>query len=64
MFTNLALVYRERPLKVIVLTSPLPGDGKTLTATDFALVGASPWVRHGPVGCDTRSGTWDGAERH
>ncbi len=43
---NLALAYQDRPLKVLVFTSPLPGEGKTLSAINFALDGRRP----GPAG--------------
>jgi capsular exopolysaccharide synthesis family protein len=56
LFANLALVSRERPLKVIVFTSPLPGDGKTLTAINFALVGASRGLRMLLIDADLRRG--------
>jgi len=35
--TNLTLAHQDRPLKVVVFTSPLPGEGKTLSAINFAL---------------------------
>ncbi len=41
LFANLALSYRRGPLSVVVITSPLPGEGKTLSAINFALVGAT-----------------------
>jgi len=34
---NLTLAHQDRPLKVVVFTSPLPGEGKTLSAINFAL---------------------------
>jgi capsular exopolysaccharide synthesis family protein len=56
LFANLALVYRERALKVILFASPLPGDGKTLTATNFALIGASRGLRVLLIDADMRCG--------
>ncbi|MEA2714830.1 MAG: tyrosine-protein kinase Etk/Wzc [Gemmatimonadales bacterium] len=35
--TNLAFARSERPLKILVLTSPMPGDGKTTTSVNLAL---------------------------
>jgi capsular exopolysaccharide synthesis family protein len=35
--TNLAFARSERPLKAVVLTSPMPGDGKTTTSVNLAL---------------------------
>jgi succinoglycan biosynthesis transport protein ExoP len=34
---NLVLNFRDHPLKTLVFTSPLPGEGKTLTAVNFSL---------------------------
>jgi succinoglycan biosynthesis transport protein ExoP len=35
--TNIAFARPEAPIKVLVLTSPLPGEGKTTTAVNLAL---------------------------
>ena len=35
--TNLAFARSERPVKVLVLTSPMPGEGKTTTSVNLAL---------------------------
>ena len=56
LFANLALSYRPGPLSVVVITSPLPGEGKTLSAINFALVGASWGLRMLLVDADLRSG--------
>ena len=36
----MALAFQDRPLNVLVFTSPLPGEGKTLTAINYALTTA------------------------
>lgn len=48
----------ERPLQVLALTSPLPGEGKTLTALNLALVAAraAPERRVVLVDADLRRG--------
>jgi succinoglycan biosynthesis transport protein ExoP len=56
LFANLALVYRQRPVKVVVFTSPLPGEGKTLSAINFALIGASRGLRMLLIDADLRCG--------
>lgn len=56
LFANLALAYRERPRRVVVFTSPLPGEGKTLSAINFALVGASQGLRMLLIDADLRCG--------
>jgi capsular exopolysaccharide synthesis family protein len=56
LFANLALTHRERPVKVIVFTSPLPGEGKTLSAINFALVGAARGLRVLLIDADLRCG--------
>ncbi|WZP00192.1 polysaccharide biosynthesis tyrosine autokinase [Isosphaeraceae bacterium EP7] len=35
--TNLDFLRRSRPLQVIMVTSPMPGDGKTTTASNLAI---------------------------
>jgi len=55
-FANLALAYRERPLKRVVFTSALPGEGKTLSAINFALMGASRGLRMLLIDADLRCG--------
>lgn len=56
LFAHLALIHRERRLKVVVFTSPLPGEGKTLSAINFALVGASRGLRMLLIDGDLRRG--------
>ena len=56
LFANLALAYRQRPMKVVVFTSPLPGEGKTLSAINFALTGASRGLRILLIDADLRCG--------
>lgn len=56
LYANLALAHRERPVKVIVFTSPLPGEGKTLSAINFALVGAMRGLRVLLIDADLRCG--------
>jgi tyrosine-protein kinase Etk/Wzc len=53
---NLALAFQERPIKVLVFTSPLPGEGKTLTAINFALTGAARGMRLLLIDADLRCG--------
>ena len=54
--TNLGLSYQERPLKVLVFTSPLPGEGKTLTAINYALTAAARGNNVLLIDADTRCG--------
>jgi succinoglycan biosynthesis transport protein ExoP len=56
LFANLALSYRERPLKAVVFTSALSGEGKTLSAINFALVGASRGLKMLLIDADLRCG--------
>lgn len=56
LFTSLALGFADKPPKVVVLTSPLPGEGKTLSAINFALVAASRGLRVLLVDADLRCG--------
>ncbi|MFN0181707.1 MAG: polysaccharide biosynthesis tyrosine autokinase [Gemmatimonadales bacterium] len=53
---NLALGYQDRPLQVLVFTSPLPGEGKTLTATNYALTAAARGQTVLLIDADTRCG--------
>ncbi len=53
---NLVLAYREQPLKVLVFTSPLPGEGKTLSAINFALTVATRGLRVVLIDADMRRG--------
>jgi capsular exopolysaccharide synthesis family protein len=53
---NLALAFQDQPLKVLVFTSPLPGDGKTLTAINFALTAAARGKKVLLIDADTRCG--------
>ncbi len=54
--TNLGLSYQDRPLKVLVFTSPLPGEGKTLTAINYALTAAARGENVLLIDADTRCG--------
>ena len=56
LFANLALTHRQKPLKVVVFTSPLPAEGKTLSAINFALTGASRGLRMLLIDADLRCG--------
>jgi succinoglycan biosynthesis transport protein ExoP len=56
LFANLTLTHRQRPLKVLVFTSPLPAEGKTLSAINFALTGASRGLRILLIDADLRCG--------
>lgn len=56
LYVNLALAHRERPVKVIVFTSPLAGEGKTLSAINFALAGAMRGLRVLLIDADLRCG--------
>ncbi len=56
LFANLTLSHRSGPLSVVVMTSALPGEGKTLSAMNFALIGASWGLRMLLVDADLRSG--------
>ena len=56
LFVNLALSHHEHPLKVVVFTSALPGEGKSLSAINFALVGASRGLRVLLIDADLRCG--------
>lgn len=53
---NLALSYQGRVPKAILFTSALPGDGKTLTALNFALTAATQGAKVLLVDADTRCG--------
>jgi len=53
---NLALAHQDRPLKVLVFTSPLPGEGKTLSAINFALTAAARRLRVLLIDADMRCG--------
>ncbi len=54
--TTLGLSYPDRPLNVLVFTSPLPGEGKTLTAINYALTAAARGQNVLLVDADTRCG--------
>jgi succinoglycan biosynthesis transport protein ExoP len=56
LFVNLALTYHEHPIKVVVFTSALPGEGKSLSAINYALVGASRGLRVLLIDADLRCG--------
>ena len=53
---NLALAYRDRPLKILLFTSPLPGEGKTLSVINFALTVAARGLRVLLIDGDLRCG--------
>ncbi len=54
--TNLALAFQEHPLGVLVFTSPLPGEGKTLSAINFAVTAAARGKKVLLIDADTRCG--------
>ena len=56
LYTNLVLSYREDDLKVLAVTSPSPGDGKTLTSVNLALTAAMRGQRVLLVDADLRRG--------
>ena len=56
LFVNLALSYHEKPIKIVVFTSALPGEGKSLSAINYALVGASRGLRVLLIDADLRCG--------
>lgn len=56
LFVNLALSHYEKPLKTVVFTSALPGEGKSLSAINYALVGASRGLRVLLIDADLRCG--------
>jgi capsular exopolysaccharide synthesis family protein len=53
---SLILAHQERPPKVLVFTSPLPGEGKTLSTINFALTLAGRGVRVLLIDADFRCG--------
>ncbi len=53
---NLTLAYMDRPVRVLLMTSPLPGEGKTLSAINFALTLAGKGRRVLLVDADLRCG--------
>jgi capsular exopolysaccharide synthesis family protein len=54
--TNVAFAQRDAPLRTLVFTSPLPGDGKTTTAFNFALAVAQRGLKVLLVDADLRRG--------
>lgn len=56
LFVNLALSHNDKPLKTVVFTSALPGEGKSLSAINYALVGASRGLRVLLIDADLRCG--------
>jgi succinoglycan biosynthesis transport protein ExoP len=56
LFVNLALAHQEHPIKVVVFTSALPGEGKSLSAINYALVGATRGLRVLLIDADLRCG--------
>ncbi|HEU4587936.1 MAG TPA: polysaccharide biosynthesis tyrosine autokinase [Gemmatimonadales bacterium] len=55
--TNLALTYPSREMKVLMVTSPLPGDGKTTSAANLACSLARRGERVVLIDADLRRGT-------
>jgi succinoglycan biosynthesis transport protein ExoP len=53
---NLVLAHQERPPKILVFTSPLPGEGKTLSIINFALTLAGRGLRVLLIDADLRCG--------
>jgi capsular exopolysaccharide synthesis family protein len=53
---NLALAYEEKPIGVLVFTSPLPGEGKTLSAINYAVTAAAAGKKVLLLDADTRCG--------
>jgi tyrosine-protein kinase Etk/Wzc len=56
---NLVLAHQARPPKVLVFTSPLPGEGKTLSTINFALTLAGRGLRVLLIDADLRCGLVD-----
>jgi polysaccharide biosynthesis transport protein len=52
--TGVRFMALDRPLKLVLLTSPRPGDGKTTTATNLAVAAARAGQRVLLVDCDLR----------
>jgi capsular exopolysaccharide synthesis family protein len=53
---NLILAHQERQPKIVVFTSPLPGEGKTLSSINFALTLAGRGLRVLLIDADLRCG--------
>jgi capsular exopolysaccharide synthesis family protein len=53
---NLVLAHQDRPPKVLVFTSPLPGEGKTLSSINFALTLSGRGLRVLLIDADLRCG--------
>jgi len=53
---NLAIAFEDRPAKVMVVTSPLPSEGKTLTVANLALTVAAQGPRVLLIDADVRCG--------
>ncbi len=56
LYANLILAHQERPPKVLVFTSALPGEGKTLSTINFALTLATRGLRVLLIDADIRCG--------
>jgi succinoglycan biosynthesis transport protein ExoP len=54
--TNVAFSRRDTQVKTLVFTSPLPGEGKTTTAVNFALAGTQRGLKVLLVDADVRRG--------
>jgi hypothetical protein len=52
--TGVRFMSLDRPFKLVLLTSPRPGDGKTTTATNLAVAAARAGQRVLLVDCDLR----------
>ena len=56
LYASVMLTYRETPLRSVAITSPLPGEGKTLTSINLALTVAERGLRVLLVDGDLRRG--------
>ena len=53
---NLEMAFQDQPLRVLVFTSPLPGEGKTLSAINYTLTAAARGKKVLLIDADTRCG--------